>query len=272
DNLWNAGGFVDPIEPIKLPVVEMELTPILPVITAVTAAEDLNGITAIGDRGSHPINQAIQRLGNLLPFGDRLTGLWDRFAVNRGITAHLPIGREIDRIEHLFAYDDLIQHTGDSNRSTWDVAGLRHSVTVIPHEAIGDSDDFLSVHTTRSGALLYVELEHTVDKLPSYDVKRFDLRLADGRPLPKWLSFDPAGGVATGIPPAGGEIVKLRVVTELEDGRVRSSYVEVETDTARIVELKSLDNGGAGKFSDQVAKSAGRFDTEAARLRNALRH
>lgn len=270
DNLWSAGGFVEPITLPNLPTVDMELRPILPVISAVTDAEDLNGITAIGERGSHPISQAIQRLGNLLPFGDRLSGLWDRYAVNRGVAAHLPVGREIDRIEQLFAYDDLLQHTGDAGRSAWNVGSLRHSVTVIPHEAdSAGNGDFLSVHTTRSGALLYVELEHTVEQRPSYDVKRFDVRLADGRPVPSWLSFDPASGVATGIPPAGGEIVKLRVATELEGGRVLSSYVEVETDTARIVELKALDNGG-GKFSEQVAKSARQLDAEATRLRNAL--
>lgn len=270
DNLWSAGGFVEPITLPNLPTVDMELRPILPVISAVTDAEDLNGITAIGERGSHPISQAIQRLGNLLPFGDRLSGLWDRYAVNRGVPAHLPVGREIDRIEQLFAYDEWLQHTGDAGRSAWNVGSLRHSVTVIPHEAdSAGNGDFLSVHTTRSGALLYVELEHTVEQRPSYDVKRFDVRLADGRPVPSWLSFDPASGVATGIPPAGGEIVKLRVATELEGGRVLSSYVEVETDTARIVELKALDNGG-GKFSEQVAKSVRQLDAEATRLRNAL--
>lgn len=272
DNLWNADGFIEPLPPLKLPVVEMQMPAILPVVKAVNAAADLNGMTAIGDRAAHPIMQTLQRLGQMSFMGDRLQGWLGAFARNRGGDVDQPLSREIDRIEHLFAYDDLVQRVSDSSRSSWDVGGLRHSVTVIPREThAADNSDFLSVHTTRTGALLYVELEHTVDKLPSYDVRRFDVRLANGRPLPPWLSFDAGSGVATGVPPAGGEIVRLKVAVELADGRVLSNYVEIETDTARIVELKSLHHAdGASRFSDQVTQSAGHFDAEAARLRHAL--
>jgi hypothetical protein len=49
--------------------------------------------------------------------------------------------------------------------------------------------------------------------------------------------------------------------------------VEIEPDTARIVELKntsSLAQAGSEKFSDQVAQSAGHFDAELTRFRNAI--
>jgi len=144
---------------------------------------------------------------------------------------------------------------------------------MLPNELGDMGTEYLTVHTTLTGALLYVEIEHTVDQAPRYDVVRFTVGLANGRPLPSWLSFDAKSGVLTGIPPAGGEIIRLQFTAELEDGTIFSGQVEIEPDTARIIELKTLPSTviPMKTFSAQLTQAAGHFDAELTKLRNNLR-
>jgi hypothetical protein len=219
-------------------MLEMTVAPTLPVIQAVNDASDLNAVTDLGERSVHPLLQEIRRIGNIQFLGDRLTGLLGKFALNRGVQVNRPISQEVDRIEHLYNFDDQLQRATSDARSSWGLGSLRHSVTMLPNELGDMGTEYLTVHTTLTGGLLYVEIEHTVDQAPRYDVVHFNVGLADGRPLPSCLSFDARSGVLTGIPPAGGETIHLQFTAELDDGTVFSGQVEIEPDTARIIELK----------------------------------
>jgi len=243
------------------------------VIQAVNDAGDLNAVTSIGERSSHSLLQEIKRISNIQFMSDRLTGLLGKFALNRGVQVNRPISQEMDRIEHLFNFDDALQRATSDGRGSWGFGSLRHSVTLLPNELDNQGNDYLTVHTTLTGALLYVEIEHTVDKVPRYDVARFTAGLADGRPLPDWLSFDAKSGVLTGIPPVGGKAITLRITAEFENGSGYSSQVEIEPDTGRIIELKKLPSTitHMKTFSAQLAQSAGHFDAELTQLRNNLR-
>jgi len=121
--------------------------------------------------------------------------------------------------------------------------------------------------------LLYIEIEHTVQQHPRYDVKRYSVSLVDGQPLPDWLRFDPATGILSGIPIVGEEMIKLRVTVELNDGTTFSSHVQIEPDSGRIIELKNLPSPSKGMvtFVDQITQSAGGFEAELTRLRESLK-
>jgi VCBS repeat-containing protein len=273
DNLWNAGkSFIEPIRYPELIKVDMEMPPILSVIEAVNDAGDLNSTTSFGEKRPQSLLQEIKRIGNIQFFGDRLQGMLGKFALNHAKQVDRPISQEIDRIEHQVTYDDLMQRTQDHGGSGWGLGSLRHSITMRPNELTGD-EEYLTVHTTLTGALLYVEIEHTVLQQPRYDVVKFSASQIDGRPLPKWLSFDPQSGVLTGVAPAGGELLKLQISAEFADGRVYTSQVVIEPDSARIVELHKMPQNTKvlDTFAKQLTQSANAFDVEVDRFRNVLK-
>ncbi len=276
DNLWNAGRgiYTERFRDFDLSTVEMDVTPNLPVISAVSDASDLNSVTSIGVRSSHSLLQEIKRISNIEFLSDRLNGLLSKFAVNQGEPVNHPISQEIDRIEHVLKFDDVLQRVTDIGRSSWGLGSLRYSLTLLPDGHNGNIDDYLTVHTTHSGTLLYIEIEHTVQQHPCYDVKRYSASFADGRPLPDWLSFDSATGILSGIPTVGEEMTKLRVSVELDNGTTFSSYVQIEPDSGRIIELKNLPGPSKGMvtFVDQIRQSAGGFEAELTRLRESLKH
>ncbi len=248
DNIWNAGnGSITPPKPIDPPKVDLGI---------------------VDKPHFYPILQMLDRL-NHQPFGlDHL----DLSAFKPYRDIDLPIFREVDRIEHLRQFDDIFQRISSHGRSSWQLGGLRHSVTMQPKEVAADSRDFLSVHSTIVGNLLYVEFEHTVNQQAIYDIDHIHARLSDGRPLPEWLSFDQQNGLLSGIPPAGGEIIELQFSTTLQDGRVLSSAVEIEPDTGRLIKIeKPAQAVGHSRFTDQVKQSADRFNVEKNALRSALK-
>jgi CshA-type fibril repeat protein len=248
DNIWNAGnGSITPPKPIDPPKVDLGI---------------------VDKPHFYPILQMLDRLNNQ-PFGfDHL----DLSAFKPYRDIDLPISREVDRIEHLRQFDDIFQRISSHGRSSWQLGGLRHSVTMQPKEVAADSQDFLSVHSKIVGNLLYVEFEHTVNQQAIYDIDHVHARLSDGRPLPEWLSFDQQNGLLSGIPPAGGEIIELQFSTTLQDGRVLSSAVEIEPDTGRLIKIEEPNQAmGHARFTDQVKQSADRFNVEKNALRSALK-
>jgi hypothetical protein len=63
---------------------------------------------------------------------------------------------------------------------------------------------------------------------PADHVVPVQVSLADGRPLPDWLHFDPVAGVLTGKPPAdSGDALVLRVVYIDDRGQVHARTVEL---------------------------------------------
>ena len=221
----------------------------------------------------------MERLNQLDFFDDQINSPDFRLP-NIGLRPDLPIMSEVARIGQLDFFGDRLGRASDNNRvSSWDVDGLGHSVTFVPREAQGRAganlaEHHLTVHTTMMGSLLYIKIEHTQDMHAQFDVVKFTVLLANGQPLPNWLSVDPDSGLLSGVPPVGHERLQLKVQAQLRDGQVLSGYVEIEPDTGSITELEQLSSAeaavGAARFSDQLAQAAQRFDSDLARLRGAL--
>ncbi len=60
-----------------------------------------------------------------------------------------------------------------------------------------------------------------------------EVRLADGRPLPPWLSFDPLAGTITGRSPAQtNETLHIEVIARDSRGGQSSAFIELEVKPA----------------------------------------
>jgi hypothetical protein len=275
DNLWNANGFgfINEMVLPPLHVINYDIDKVLPIVQTVHFANSLNPLAGIGANSKTPILDEVDRIEHMLPMNPSISRINNINSLgNLGSMSLHPILDEVDRIEYAYTSAKQAQELADGSGALWDFGSLRHSLTLHPRENTTGSD-FVTVHTTLTGSVLYVEIEHTLAQKPAYDVKHYSARLADGRPLPAWLSFDPKSGVLTGLPPAGTESLRLRLSVELEDGRHYSIYVEIEPGSARIMEInKAYEDvkAGADKFSAQVVQMAGRFDGELSRLQKAL--
>lgn len=274
-NLWIAGqGNTDPIRTVTTPTVQPSLVATIPVINAVTNARDLNSLGGdINHKSGNPVSNEVYRISNLQFFTDGLNGLLSRFQPNNG-NARGHVLAEVDREERWFKFDDVLQRTTDNQHSGWNLGSLRHSITVLPNELrnTAGNNSFLSVHTSLSGGILTIGIEHTVNQKPHNDVLKYKASLADGKALPDWLHIDSKSGMLTGMPPAGGEHLKLRVAAELDDGKVLTSQVEIATDSARIVDLKKspVNAKEVKSFSSQLADSAGHFDKAVQHIKHAI--
>jgi fimbrial isopeptide formation D2 family protein len=276
DNLWQADRPMMPGVPYDRTRYEREADSRrelgrLHLLDPVGQLASLYSVSDVSEPGSLPVAREIARIGRLGFFGDDLNRPDDRAQafVKPGARGH--VTEEVNRIEHLRDASDRLGSVTEGSRSTWEVSGLRHSITFLPRESLGA--DYLTVHTTLSGSVLYIEVEHTRQSLERYDVASFGARQADGRPLPDWLTFDTKSGLLSGIPPVGEERLKLDIHAHLKDGRVLSGNVEIETDTGRLLSMKMkapAGPGGGERFSTQVGRAANAFGNELARLRKAL--
>jgi hypothetical protein len=76
--------------------------------------------------------------------------------------------------------------------------------------------------------------------------------LLDGRPLPKWLRFDPQSGKFEGKPPAGtASVLSIMVVARDVDGREASTIFRLRLDKA------GVNSGGRAGLSEQIRSAAG---------------
>ncbi|MGE0873404.1 MAG: Ig-like domain-containing protein, partial [Burkholderiales bacterium] len=64
-----------------------------------------------------------------------------------------------------------------------------------------------------------------------------DARMANGAPLPAWLSFDGVKGVFSGVPPAGtGGTLEIEIVARDEDGRIARAVITLVTGEAQLTD------------------------------------
>ena len=88
--------------------------------------------------------------------------------------------------------------------------------------------------------MLSVITRSTIDPVKSSGVVRFSAMLANGEPLPDWIS--PIGDGEYLIDPSiGVESVSLKLTAHRASGWGLERYVEIDTATGEITELKAPD-------------------------------
>jgi hypothetical protein len=76
--------------------------------------------------------------------------------------------------------------------------------------------------------------------------------LMDGRPLPKWLHFDPSTGQFEGEPPQGApRLLAVLVIAKDSDGREASTIFRIRFDRT-----EARRDGGRAGLSEQLRSAA----------------
>ena len=181
---------------------------------------------------------------------------------------------EVRRLTEQRPYAERIREHLDQGMGWWDVEGLRHSLEVANlGNAPGQPE--LLVHSYVSGRTLTMALEYLSHGKGSVPAS-YRASLANGKPLPGWLAFDPTTGVMIGTPPAGTEKITLKVQAVLQDGRTVTGSVTVEADTGRLILHDAVqphaqaEPVGVPLFSAQLATESDHFMAQVEKLRAAL--
>ena len=134
---------------------------------------------------------------------------------------------------------------------------------------VGVVDAALLLNTQFYGGALYLEFEYRPASGSAVFATAYEARLADGGPLPPWLSLDPTSGSMSGVPPVDIEDLELRLLVRLSNGTLIERLVEVNAKTGQIVDIDTvaaLGDPGVVPFAEQVAHAASSFDREASKL------
>ncbi|MCB1483645.1 MAG: cadherin-like domain-containing protein, partial [Hyphomicrobiaceae bacterium] len=162
------------------------------------------------------------------------------------------VNRAIDEQRIAEAASDL---QGDLNSQSWMPDGM---MGFSLHSRIGEGhldnasslDHKLVVEALVRDGTLYIQLKdftaldtgHRVDWIRRQGEAQFTVQLADGRPVPEWLSVS-SQALLIGQRPANIESIDLRIVASFPDGATIIRYVSINTDTG---EIEQIENRRAG--------------------------
>ena len=93
--------------------------------------------------------------------------------------------------------------------------------------------------------------------------------MADGRPVPEWISVDPQGLILVERP-ADIEEHNLRITALLDDGSSITRAVEIQAISGEIQPGEAEDPERAALFSEQIGAASTIYDSGAEELGRAL--
>ena len=118
-----------------------------------------------------------------------------------------------------------------------------------------EENDQLVIRSLLRERVLYVEINYFVVSNPDLQTSSYDVRLANGDPLPSWLRLDDKGGLLSGEPPVDVQDIQLRIEVTLSDGTSVVRYVSVDTFTGEITAMRDLNQemvASAAVFTEQL--------------------
>ena len=139
------------------------------------------------------------------------------------------VGQMVDRISDI---------TGTSTDS-WDVSGLTGfsirmdaGTGAAAQDSAGASGQ-LVVETLVRKTTLYVEIKNDLKFEDNRSVQNYQVRMADGKPLPYWLKLAD-NGMLIGERPAHSETLKLQITAQMNDGSKIEKSVTIKTQNGEI--------------------------------------
>jgi hypothetical protein len=104
-------------------------------------------------------------------------------------------------------------------------------------------------------------------------VVRLEARLADGEPLPQWLSFDPVSGTFRGTSPEGAPaVLEIALTARDQEGRVATIDFELEMGVKDLSATQAARGDGDAallKDSEEFLRHAAKPSREPAKLEKA---
>jgi VCBS repeat-containing protein len=128
--------------------------------------------------------------------------------------------------------------------------------------AIGDAsrNGQIIVDTLVTDRIVYVEMSNDLDPTKYGHVVEYNVRQADGRPLPTWTT-QADNGLLLAEPPAGETVIEAEIIAVFEDGSTLSHRVAIQLATGEIERLDNLTAPAPMTFQEQLkAASDGPFD------------
>ena len=129
--------------------------------------------------------------------------------------------------------------------------------------AEAEAQDQLVVKSLLRDRTIYLEVDYQINTSRDLNAVDYKVTELDGSALPDWLRIDDRGGLVSGEPPIGTEVIQLRVEVTLSDGTVIIRYMAVDVTSGEIAGLEQMDDNfiaGVGLFSNQLNELADSSD------------
>jgi len=252
----------NPVETPKSPApenteqsVETEFTADGAVIDAVSGAHSLGSVGSLGSDGA--VLDAVEGANSsTIYFGDSFdgklasnTGLWDVSGV-KGFSVSFSVSESSQ---------------GSGSESGLSLFPLRVGVPE------SESKDQLIVKSILRDRSLFLEVDYTINSDPNLLATSISVLQVNGSPLPEWLRVDDNGGLVSGEPPVGTDMIELRIEVTLSDGTVVVRYLDVNVTSGEIAALQKIGDefiAGASLFDEQIAQESVKFDDSIERIKN----
>jgi VCBS repeat-containing protein len=133
----------------------------------------------------------------------------------------------------------LAEITGTSLKS-WDVAGLTgFSVKIDAGSALSETGGHLTVGTLVQQNTLYIEIRNDLEFKNQESVQKYDIKMANGEPLPSWLKLT-TGGLLVGERPVQSEEITLQITAIISDGSKLEKMVSIQTRNGEITSAQTV--------------------------------
>ena len=130
-------------------------------------------------------------------------------------------------------------------------------------------DDQIVIETLVSNQTLYIEIRSDFASETGKSVSEYRISLADGRPVPDWISVDNRGFVLVESA-VDLEELDLKVTAVLDDGSSITQTVQIQAVTGEIEAGRSNPDNRAALFSEQIDIAHSAQDLEAQHLTRIL--
>ena len=224
-------------------------------IDAVSGAHSLGSVGSLGSDGA--VLDAVEGANSsTIYFGDSFdgklasnTGLWDVSGV-KGFSVSFSVSESSQ---------------GSGSESGLSLFPLRVGVPE------SESKDQLIVKSILRDRSLFLEVDYTINSDPNLLATSISVLQVNGSPLPEWLRVDDNGGLVSGEPPVGTDMIELRIEVTLSDGTVVVRYLDVNVTSGEIAALQKIGDefiAGASLFDEQIAQESVKFDDSIERIKN----
>ncbi|HSM42669.1 MAG TPA: putative Ig domain-containing protein, partial [Afifellaceae bacterium] len=158
------------------------------------------------------------------------------------------------------------------NQEEWlpeDLAGFSLSFDVSDLGTGNSGRDLIIIETLVRERFIYIEARSNFAADSIRNVEEFRVTMADGRPVPSWISVD-AKGLVMVERPADVELLDLQITAVLSDGGSISRAIEIQATSGEIKAIDLLNQDRAEMFSEQMLTARSIHDGDMGRLAQSL--
>ena len=188
-----------------------------------------------------------------------IDGLGGTASLNGGVGGVATSIQDIDVLRAIADEADRVfgRITSDFDVHSWVGFTLRMDVGSLPQLGDGDTSGEIVVDTLLRKNVLHIQISNTFDEVKKGSVSGYKVMLADGRPLPEWMSVSEKG-LLLGEVPADSSPISLKIMALHPDGTVTTRFVTIYTATGEVKPYELAMKDHAVQFSQQLQNAENR--------------